>query len=148
MWDSRKLHGMAVEAVDASSGVEEIDVGEVENFIESPQGRGCLRGEWRHDKSVSSAYWDPRGRGIVSTSYDDNIRRKFCPSMIALLEPLLTAGHAQYGTSVQHNSKAQNPCVLSGLLVAFGTTARLYVQCSMFSMLHNLESTNFYRENG
>ncbi|KAJ7285780.1 WD40 repeat-like protein [Mycena rebaudengoi] len=30
--------------------------------------------EWRHDKSVSSAYWDPRGRGIVSTSYDDTLR--------------------------------------------------------------------------
>jgi len=33
-----------------------------------------LRAEWAHKKSVSSAYWDPRGRSIVSTSYDDTVR--------------------------------------------------------------------------
>jgi len=43
-------------------------------FYKSKQGHGLLRAEWSHDKSVSSAYWDPRGRSIVSTSYDDNIR--------------------------------------------------------------------------
>ncbi|KXN86877.1 hypothetical protein AN958_09472, partial [Leucoagaricus sp. SymC.cos] len=35
---------------------------------------GLLRGEFPHDKSCSSAYWDPRGRQIVSTSYDDTLR--------------------------------------------------------------------------
>ncbi|KAJ7235456.1 WD40-repeat-containing domain protein [Mycena haematopus] len=46
----------------------------VTEFVSSKKGKGCLRGEWRHDKSVSSAYWDPRGRSIVSTSYDDSLR--------------------------------------------------------------------------
>ncbi|KAF8636726.1 hypothetical protein AX17_003529 [Amanita inopinata Kibby_2008] len=44
------------------------------DFLESKQGKGCLRGEWRHDKSVSSAYWDARGSQIVSTSYDNTLR--------------------------------------------------------------------------
>lgn len=48
----------------------------VSEFMESKKGMGCLRGESRHDKSVSSAYWDPRGRQIVSTSYDDTLRRE------------------------------------------------------------------------
>ena len=30
--------------------------------------------EFEHNKSVSSAYWGPRGREIVSTSYDDTLR--------------------------------------------------------------------------
>ena len=46
----------------------------ISELLESKQGKSVLRGEWRHDKSVSSAYWDPRGRAIVSTSYDDNLR--------------------------------------------------------------------------
>lgn len=54
----------------------EFDSAFVTKYRESKEGVGCLRGEWRHDKSVSSAYWDPRGRSIVSTSYDDAIRSK------------------------------------------------------------------------
>lgn len=50
----------------------------VKEFLDTKQGHGCLRGEWRHEKSVSSAYWDPRGKSIVSTSYDDHIRRTCC----------------------------------------------------------------------
>ena len=52
----------------------EFDVAAVSRFLDTKQGKSCLRGEWRHDKSVSAAYWDPRGRAIVSTSYDDNLR--------------------------------------------------------------------------
>lgn len=51
----------------------------VENFVESVTGKGTLRGEYEHGKSASSAFWDPRGRQIVSTSYDDTLRRMlFC----------------------------------------------------------------------
>ncbi|PFH54309.1 hypothetical protein AMATHDRAFT_72815 [Amanita thiersii Skay4041] len=46
----------------------------VADFLQSKQGKSCVRAEWRHDKSVSSAYWDPRGRQIISTSYDDTLR--------------------------------------------------------------------------
>lgn len=48
----------------------------VEKFGSSKKGTGLMRGEWTHGKSVSAAYWDPRGRSIVSTSYDDTLRRK------------------------------------------------------------------------
>ena len=43
--------------------------------VESAKGKGALRGEYEHGKSASSAFWDPRGRQIVSTSYDDTLRR-------------------------------------------------------------------------
>jgi len=46
-----------------------------------------LRAEWTHTKSVSSAYWDPRGRSIVSTSYDDTIRcESFPPRILHAIE--------------------------------------------------------------
>jgi len=51
----------------------------VEEFCKSTDGSTLLRAEWTHKKSVSSAYWDPRGRSIVSTSYDDTIRRGSSP---------------------------------------------------------------------
>ena len=66
----------------------EFDFETVEKFLNSESGKGCLRGEWKHDKSVSSAYWDPRGRGIVSTSYDDNIRCKPAVSLLSLVSRL------------------------------------------------------------
>ncbi|KAF7304928.1 DNA damage-binding protein CMR1 [Mycena kentingensis (nom. inval.)] len=46
----------------------------VVQYAASKKGKGALRADWRHDKSVSSAYWDPRGRYVVSTSYDDTLR--------------------------------------------------------------------------
>ena len=55
----------------------EVDTEIVKSYVDSAEGRGCLRGAWTHDKSVSSAYWDPHGRRIVSTSYDDSIRCQF-----------------------------------------------------------------------
>ncbi|KAK0503322.1 WD40-repeat-containing domain protein [Armillaria luteobubalina] len=71
IWDVRKL-----KQLDTSSGSAVVEIGSesVNEFVESKKGKGCLRGEWRHDKSVSSAYWDPRGKSVVSTSYDDTIR--------------------------------------------------------------------------
>ena len=46
----------------------------VEKHIESSKGKDATVAVWQHGKSVSSAYWDPRGRSIVSTSYDDKLR--------------------------------------------------------------------------
>jgi hypothetical protein len=48
----------------------------VTKFADSKKGLGLLRGDWVYEKSCSSAYWDPRGRQIVSTSYDDTVRCK------------------------------------------------------------------------
>lgn len=56
------------------NGVLELDLGGFEEFKESKGGATTLRAQWKHDKSVTSAYWDPRGRSIVSTSYDDALR--------------------------------------------------------------------------
>lgn len=51
--------------------------GEVINeYLESPRGKGTLRTEFPHGKSVTAAYWDPRGRQIVSTCYDNTLRRE------------------------------------------------------------------------
>ena len=70
IWDVRKLGKLALETSDSL----EFDSEAVQKFVDSDAGHGSFRGEWRHGKSVSSAYWDPRGRSIVSTSYDDTIR--------------------------------------------------------------------------
>lgn len=68
------------------------DSATVSEYTQSKRGEGCLRGEWRHDKSVSSAYWDPRGRSIVSTSYDDTLRLwDFSPSCFAKNSPFPSA---------------------------------------------------------
>jgi len=59
------------------SALLEYDYEAVTDFNNSEKGLGLLRGEWLHDKSCSSAYWGPHGRQIVSTSYDDTIRRGY-----------------------------------------------------------------------
>lgn len=40
----------------------------------SKSGKGLLRGVWKHGKSCSSAYWDPWGGRVLTTSYDDHLR--------------------------------------------------------------------------
>ncbi|KAJ7940584.1 WD40-repeat-containing domain protein, partial [Mycena leptocephala] len=92
IWDVRKLQTLSLDLSDQSLPTPppsspggpflapvaavstDIDSDVVTEFVNSKRGKGCLRGEWRHDKSVSSAYWDSKGRSIVSTSYDDTLR--------------------------------------------------------------------------
>ncbi|KAJ3564049.1 hypothetical protein NP233_g8544 [Leucocoprinus birnbaumii] len=79
VWDVRKLQTLVSELSDSSGKAKaaepaEYDYEVVTQFTASKRGSGLLRGEWPHDKSCSSAYWDPRGRQIVSTSYDDTLR--------------------------------------------------------------------------
>ncbi|KAL0565950.1 hypothetical protein V5O48_016065 [Marasmius crinis-equi] len=69
IWDVRKLQSLG-----SKSSTVEFDHETVQEYVDSAKGAGCLRAEWRHDKSVSSAYWDPRGRSVVTTSYDDALR--------------------------------------------------------------------------
>jgi membrane-bound inhibitor of C-type lysozyme len=57
------------------SGVLELELADVEKLDKIKWGTTTLRAECKHDKSVTAAYWDPRGRSIVSTSYDDILRR-------------------------------------------------------------------------
>jgi len=48
----------------------------METFLTSDEGANACRGEWTHNQSCSSAYWSPLGDQIVSTSYDNHLRRK------------------------------------------------------------------------
>ena len=76
-------------------GVLELELEDVEKL----KGRTTtLRAEWKHEKSVTAAYWDPRGRSIVSTSYDDVLRSTSSFTENPLLSP---RPHflKQYGTS-------------------------------------------------
>ncbi|TCD66698.1 hypothetical protein EIP91_001053 [Steccherinum ochraceum] len=67
IWDARNFDVL-------KSLEDEDDVKNIETFLESDDGSACLRSSWEHGKSINSAYWDPRGRGIVSTCYDDKLR--------------------------------------------------------------------------
>ncbi|KAG8942914.1 hypothetical protein FRC04_003314 [Tulasnella sp. 424] len=97
LWDSRKLFSLPVttsprppapaksstrrskvknEEEDAEDDVwiNETSFEEVNKYLEGKKGRGLLRGEHPSGAAVSSAYWDPSGRRIVSTCYDDHLR--------------------------------------------------------------------------
>ncbi|OXH27256.1 WD repeat-containing protein [Cryptococcus neoformans] len=52
----------------------ESDYNTLTSYLASPQGKGPMRAKWQHGKSCSSAYWDPWGRRILTTSYDDHLR--------------------------------------------------------------------------
>ena len=58
----------------------DFDLEKITEFGKTKAGKAVQRGEFQHGKSVSSAYWDPRGRSIVSTSYDDTLRRDSLPT--------------------------------------------------------------------
>ncbi|KAG9050812.1 hypothetical protein FS837_002368, partial [Tulasnella sp. UAMH 9824] len=54
--------------------INETSFEEVEKYLGGKKGRGLLRGEHSSGAAVSAAYWDPSGRRIVSTCYDDHLR--------------------------------------------------------------------------
>ncbi|KAH9842704.1 WD40 repeat-like protein [Rhodofomes roseus] len=74
LWDTRKLRDIEVDTDGERENPNDFDQDIITDYLGSPKGKGCLRAEWRHGKSVSSAYWDPKGKYIVSTCYDDLIR--------------------------------------------------------------------------
>jgi hypothetical protein len=56
------------------SGVLELDLQDVGNLDKPKGGTATLRADGKHDKAVTSVYWDPRGRSTMGTCYDDAIR--------------------------------------------------------------------------
>ncbi|KAF8322317.1 uncharacterized protein EI90DRAFT_2483998 [Cantharellus anzutake] len=83
IWDLRKLMLIETRALvegddDGSKAkpppVLEEDHEAATDFLSSKLGRGCILGQIEHKYSVSSDFWDPRGREIVTTCYDDNLR--------------------------------------------------------------------------
>ncbi|KIJ44039.1 hypothetical protein M422DRAFT_168883, partial [Sphaerobolus stellatus SS14] len=73
LWDARKLTAMSAATL-PTPPPSEFDLDEMKTYAETDRGRGILQADWSHQKSVSSAYWDPSGKKIVSTSYDDTLR--------------------------------------------------------------------------
>jgi hypothetical protein len=72
IWDARKLHVLSVNAPEP----RDFEYEQVTKFMSTKQGKGTSRGEWRHGRAIGAAHWDPHGRRIVSTSYDDTLRGK------------------------------------------------------------------------
>lgn len=61
-------------ATEETHPIVESDYHTVTSYLASPKGKHLMRAKWQHGKSCSSAYWDPWGRRILTTSYDDNLR--------------------------------------------------------------------------
>lgn len=113
IWDSRKLHALSTKKhrggatssaplppsspSKSSSGPFEFDFETVQK-----KASGALRGEHVHGKSVTSAFWDPRGRSIVSTSYDDTLRSEYRPD--ARGGSALTGADVKFGSSTRENT--------------------------------------------
>lgn len=58
-----------------------IDLATVQEYSEpGAEGAGLERAVGRHGKSCSSAVWDPYGRRVLTTSYDDHLRVWHLPS--------------------------------------------------------------------
>ncbi|KAF8610583.1 WD40 repeat-like protein [Ceratobasidium sp. AG-I] len=83
MWDSRYLQKIDLSMEDDKSDIQSGQDGDralestwedVQHYLGTKNGSKCLWGEWAHRQSVSSAFWDPSGRKVVSTSYDDTLR--------------------------------------------------------------------------
>lgn len=92
IWDTRQLSSINPIAADImipppsikSEGANEdalntrptssISSDRMEEYRSKAKGKGLLRASFQHGKSCSSAYWDPWGRRILSTSYDDKLR--------------------------------------------------------------------------
>ncbi|KAJ3520849.1 hypothetical protein NMY22_g12562 [Coprinellus aureogranulatus] len=82
VWDVRKLKAMPEKLGGASSVPDGADASvtvdfhseTVQEYLQTKKGRGGFRAEFLHGKSATAAYWDPRGRQILSTSYDDTLR--------------------------------------------------------------------------
>jgi hypothetical protein len=53
-----------------------IPVERIESYMQGSKGKGLLRASYEHGKSCSAAYWDPTGRRILTTSYDDKLRSR------------------------------------------------------------------------
>lgn len=85
VWDVRKLMAMSAATMGdettaydeaGTSGTIDFHTETVQEYLQTSKGKGAFRAEFLHSKSATAAYWDPRGRQILSTSYDDTLRRE------------------------------------------------------------------------
>ncbi|THU89524.1 WD40 repeat-like protein [Dendrothele bispora CBS 962.96] len=140
IWDVRKLGTMpsnisSTPSASSATPTLDFDFEVVKEFLDSPKGSGCLRGEWRHEKSASSAYWDPRGRSIVSTSYDDSIRLWDYPSSVFKSdEPFPSVRPFQ---RIRHN--CQTGKWLTILRAQWSSNPEVYPHFTIGNMDHSLD---------
>ncbi|WVO12493.1 hypothetical protein L204_100093 [Cryptococcus depauperatus] len=116
IWDTRYLLSIAINFLPtppptATDGFDlpetnpthETDYDAIVKYLGSAKGRGLMRAKWQHGKSCSSAYWDPWGRRILTTSYDDNLRIfNVNPQSLLLDTPLPSAAFNPTKT-LKHN---------------------------------------------
>ncbi|ODN81496.1 hypothetical protein L202_01918 [Cryptococcus amylolentus CBS 6039] len=82
-------------------GVSDYDA--VSTFMGTKPGKGLMRGKWQHGKSCSSAYWDPWGRRLLTTSYDDTLRIfNLSPSTLSSPTPI-PSSLLKPTKSIRHN---------------------------------------------
>jgi len=67
----------------------------VGKYMDSAKGKGLLRASYQHSKSCSAAYWDPWGRRILTTSYDDKLRSE-CFTLPHCMVSLCSPRHTRY----------------------------------------------------
>lgn len=94
------------------------------SYREGVKGKGLLRASFEHGKSCSAAYWDPWGRRILTTSYDDRLRSRCTehriadtsldtqpPELCARRAPACVALQAEQGASTRlpNRAVAYNP---------------------------------------
>ncbi|RXK39424.1 WD-repeat protein [Tremella mesenterica] len=75
----------------------------ISSYLSTTKGKGLLRANYQHGKSCSAAYWDPWGRRILSTSYDDKLRIWSLNPQSLLLDQPLPSTHFQPIKSYPHN---------------------------------------------
>jgi hypothetical protein len=92
IWDTRQLLSISPKAAEVVTSppapMDESDTaphtntrpssnvgwGRIFQHRSSAKGKGLLRASYQHGKSCSAAYWDPWGRRVLTTSYDDKLR--------------------------------------------------------------------------
>ncbi|KAI9466345.1 WD40 repeat-like protein [Lactarius psammicola] len=130
VWDVRKLQKLP-----AQNGIFELNLAGVGEFRASKGGTATLRAESKHDKSVTSAYWDPRGRAIVSTSYDDTLRIwDLRPSLMATEVPF---PNFKPVTKIRHN--CQTGKWLTMLKAQWSPNPDVYPHFTVGDLEHSLD---------
>jgi WD40 repeat protein len=75
----------------------------VSAYMEDKKGKGLLRASFQHGKSCSAAYWDPFGRRILTTSYDDKLRIWTLNPQSFMMDVPLGKNHFQPSKVVPHD---------------------------------------------
>jgi len=108
IWDVRKLMQIETGSVLEEEGVPavlEANNEVVDQFLSSKPGKGTILAEYEHGQSASSAYWDPSGTRIVSTSYDDRLRVWNLGSWPSYKNPTVRTSFTP-NHKISHNSKS------------------------------------------